>query len=488
VNRFLPLLAGLLGVVPALGGCGGGTAGADAGDGDERDAADAPAEGGDGEDAEAGSDVPGEGGDDAAGDAEAADDGGIDAVSCDRTTDPLDLWIEREEVDLTGGGPFTFLGRIEGPCGVDGRRVVASRGMRVRFEANAEAGTHLTARLALYEASALSSGSGTPIAEAVGAPGFTAILEAPIARSGEYLLLTHDLELADPGRYSLFGRCIAGCGVEATRFPIVLMHGFGGWGTILGFLEYFYGVKDHLEERGYDVHAPIADAVNDTAARARQYAVQIDEILRTTGARKVSLVCHSQGGLDARHLISVMGYADRVGGVVMVSTPNRGTLVADAMVGDLPVASTLLSALFDLWGSILGGSEADTRAAFAQLTTARLAEFNAVHPDAPGVRYWSWAGRSCGTLDFSCQRDNHGEIIDPLLLISFEFLSGDEPGHGPNDGLVPVDSARWGTFLGTIPGDHWDEIGQLADGGPSGAFDHLEFYLGIARMLHAAGL
>ena len=100
----------------------------------------------------------------------------------------------------------------------------------------------------------------------------------------------------------------------------MLLHGFGGWDTILGSLEYFYGVEDDLESRGYDVWVPISDAVNDTPTRARQYAEQLDEILATTHARKVNFVTHSQGGLDARYLVSTLGYGDRVGAVVMIST------------------------------------------------------------------------------------------------------------------------------------------------------------------------
>jgi triacylglycerol lipase len=233
------------------------------------------------------------------------------------------------------------------------------------------------------------------------------------------------------------------------------------------------------------VHTTTTDAVNDTPTRAGQLAEQLDAILEATGARKVDLIAHSQGGLDGRYLIGTLGWGDRVGALVMISTPNRGTPVADALVGDLPVSATLLSALFDAWGAILGGSEADTRAAFEQITTARIEEeFNPAHPDDPRVEYWSWAGRSCGLLDFSCQAGNEGEAVDPLLTVSYELLQED----GPNDGLVPVASAEWGRFFGTIPGDHWDEIGQLADAGPGGPFDHLAFYVDLAGRLHAAGL
>jgi triacylglycerol lipase len=86
-----------------------------------------------------------------------------------------------------------------------------------------------------------------------------------------------------------------------------------------------------------------------------------------------------------------------------------------------------------------------------------------------------------------CRAASGGESVDPLLIASYEFLRGEEPDHGPNDGLVVVASATYGRFLGTIPADHWDEIGQLADSGPRGPFDHLAFYAGLAERLHDEG-
>lgn len=435
----------------------------------------------DGRDRDDGGEAPDEAGD--------GRDAADDAASCTSADDPLGLWRERPELDLVGAGPLTRLGEIDGPCVADGYRVVAAGGMRVRFEATTEAAFRLTPRLALYGAAAFGGGAVAALADAVGAPGYTARLEVDVPAGGEYLLLVHDLELRASGPYALSATCLSGCDGSATRFPLVLVHGFGGWDTILGGLEYYYGVEDELAGRGYDVHTTTTDAVNDTPTRARQLATQVDELLAATGARKLNLVAHSQGGLDGRYLIGTLGYGDRVGALVMVSTPNRGTLVADALVGDLPVSATLLAALFDAWGAILGGSEADTRAAFEQITTTRIEEeFNPAHPDDPRVAYWSFAGRTCGTLDFSCQAGNAGEAVDLLLVVSYEFLAGDGPGHGPNDGLVPVASAEWGSFFGTIPADHWDEIGQLADSGPGGPFDHLAFYVDVAERLHAAGL
>ena len=50
-------------------------------------------------------------------------------------------------------------------------------------------------------------------------------------------------------------------------------------------------------------------------------------------------------------------------------------------------------------------------------------------------------------------------------------------------------SARWGTFLGCVPADHFEEIGQLL-GQPAGLgnpFSYKDFYRGLADWLVSQG-
>ena len=67
--------------------------------------------------------------------------------------------------------------------------------------------------------------------------------------------------------------------------------------------------------------------------------------------------------------------------------------------------------------------------------------------------------------------------------MSFAFLGGSLVA---NDGLVPVESARWGRFRGCIPADHLDEIGQI--GGLVDRFDYRRFYLELAEFIGDEGL
>ena len=89
--------------------------------------------------------------------------------------------------------------------------------------------------------------------------------------------------------------------------PIVLLHGFSGFGDFGPGGQYFAGVKAHYEAQGVPVYAPPLPPYAHSEERARFVAKIIDEALHETGADKVHLVAHSQGGIDARYAISEHG-------------------------------------------------------------------------------------------------------------------------------------------------------------------------------------
>lgn len=58
----------------------------------------------------------------------------------------------------------------------------------------------------------------------------------------------------------------------------------------------------------------------------------------------------------------------------------------------------------------------------------------------------------------------------------------------PNDGMVRVESAKWGRFRGCIPADHLDEVGHKKNGPDARTgFDHVRFYRNVAFELSDLG-
>jgi triacylglycerol lipase len=234
-----------------------------------------------------------------------------------------------------------------------------------------------------------------------------------------------------------------------TRYPVVLCHGLLGFDTLgVGALkqDYFRGVAAHLEGLGVRVIRARVSPVASIAARAEQLAA----VVRAVDARRVNLVAHSMGGLDARYAISRLGLAPRVASLVTIGTPHLGTRVAD--VGTLGLGSVL--------GRVGLGALGD-------LTAAAAEAFNRQTPDRWWVRY------GC----VLCRTPADGAGVHPLLMPSSALLRS----QGPNDGLVTERSQRWGRVLFSVVADHWSEIGW------SGGLDAPAMYERVARKLRAWG-
>jgi len=316
----------------------------------------------------------------------------------------------------------------------------------------------------------------------------------------------------------VFGALLAlgGCGGEAvyeetTReaqacrgapYPIVLAHGLAGFERF-GPINYFFKVGADLRARGEKVVEAEVSPYEYSAVRAQQLASFVDRARSQYGACKVNIIAHSQGGIDARYLISSLGYGDRVASLITVSTPHRGAPVADIVGGLLPgyadgTINLILKAIQGLTSDAPGNPS--VRNALTQLTTTYMNNtFNPRNPNDSRVRYYSVAGRSglkTGSTVCSGGRwANSGRVdASDLLLTPTESITALTYGGtllNPvvNDGLVSVSSAKWGTFLGCIPGDHFDEIGQIADLGTDllSGFNHINFYRQLVSTLHTDG-
>jgi triacylglycerol lipase len=291
-------------------------------------------------------------------------------------------------------------------------------------------------------------------------------------------------------------------------FPIVLMHGMGGFNSLDNLpitISYFNGVQADLKAHGESqVFVTVAPPYNTSEVRAQSIAPQLDQILQQTGAKKLNLIGHSQGGMDARVIVSAAGlnYADRVASVTTIATPHRGTKVADLALGLVegpagvvtqPIVNEFLALLEQ--GVYSVQSNPDIEAQGTELTTSYMANtFNPKYTDAPGVVYASYAGRTnleSGTGDCDdAAYPNQPRSLDvaqvPLgATASYLSLEGET-----SDGLVPVASAKWGTFMECVPADHLKECGMIDQNGPDAVsgFDHLVFFRAVVARLRSQGL
>jgi pimeloyl-ACP methyl ester carboxylesterase len=172
--------------------------------------------------------------------------------------------------------------------------------------------------------------------------------------------------------------------------PLVLLHGLGGNGpgnySFLG---------PYLAARGYCAftltygQATSAIPVGGTVSIVRSSAeieAFVDRVRTATGAAKVDLVGHSEGGFQSLYGPKVRGYAAKVGKVVALAPPTHGTTFAGLVsVGDYLGLRPLVDQVLRDFGCpacdelIVGG------APVAQLIAGPIAQ--------PGVRYTVIASR-----------------------------------------------------------------------------------------------
>ncbi len=258
-----------------------------------------------------------------------------------------------------------------------------------------------------------------------------------------------------------------------TRYPVVLMHGFGIFAALRrgGHLhQEAMGLRSH----GIPAFAPNVAAYNTVLARAEMWKRRLDYVLKVTGAERLNLIAQSMGGLDARYLISRLGMHDLVASLVTVSTPHRGSGIADVVLEQPEWAREWTAEVLNWLGArALEDATADFLRSVAELTPSYIrGRFNDEAPDHPSVRYYSYAGRA---------GKETGVPINPFLRILNGRLY---PREGVNDGFVSVDSAKWGTFLGTIDADHAQQVGISFS---KNSFDAHGFYCGVVERLSADG-
>lgn len=217
-------------------------------------------------------------------------------------------------------------------------------------------------------------------------------------------------------------------------YPIVLIHGIARFDILAEIMrrlhvpgldnrfQYFNGIAPHLKENGFEhVFAPNVDFAGSSALRAAQLKTAVDFFLGETGADKVHIIGHSMGGLDTRAMIVDLKMADRVASLTTIGTPHNGTVLADHLING--GGDDLIRNLQKFIKLDLNGAHDLTETACAELNE-RTADDEAKN----GVFYQTYSSH-----------EDKDRIFAPLVP-SFKFILEN---HGPNDGLVPVDSQAW---------------------------------------------
>ncbi len=241
--------------------------------------------------------------------------------------------------------------------------------------------------------------------------------------------------------------------------PIVLAHGLFGFDRIgLGpvtVANYFRSLPSYLEAAGNRV---LVSQVPPIAGIDRRSRVLGRRIRAAFGGEPVHLIGHSMGGLDARALLASEGDSGLILSLTTVGTPHLGSALADfAKIGFGRVYQLFSALRVDHSG-------------FLDITRRAARAFHRGHPTPEGVPCFSVAG------------DPSPEDVCLPLRRLHAILHEAE---GPNDGVVPVESAlAFGEPLPVWRVDHLRQVGWLPPRpGPS----VISLYLDVLENLAARG-
>jgi triacylglycerol lipase len=325
---------------------------------------------------------------------------------------------------------------------------------------------------------------------------------------------------------------LAQIGGEPTGRPskhaIVLAHGFDASDTNRWS---FKNLESALERDGHVVHPGRVQAYQSVEKRAQELSKHVDQAMAECKAKpgcdasKVHILAHSMGGLDSRYLVAKLKnpqgvpYAQLVASVTTISTPHRGSAIADKILSITPgAADPVINTLAGLWARTFTSrdlaADSDVRAALVGISEARAPIFNRDVQNVKAVYYQSWAGitsqldirepidlhidqkeiDACdGKVESYRNRADRTDDHDPISSVQLTAsapIVGKGLGNAakPNDGMVTVESAKWGDFKGCIPADHMDEVGQHNGDGAHrwSRFDHIRFYRRVVFGLDAS--
>ena len=246
-----------------------------------------------------------------------------------------------------------------------------------------------------------------------------------------------------------------------TRYPIVLCHGLFGFKRLfpseIGFRvgvedQYFRGIVSFLRSQGHTIwcpEVPKSSSIRERATTLYQYIqrkfndgswdihtknLAKKGILVSDTDVNVNLVGHSMGGLDGRYLLSLLDGYRFTTSLTTIGTPHRGSSFADICVKRIGIDLKVEAALQTL-GIPTG--------AFTDLTREKMDIFNSNVLDQSSVKYRSYAG--------VCTRSNvHVPLYIPHTIVKHY--------EGENDGLVSLESARWGESCKEVELDHLAQI------------------------------
>ncbi|EGC39332.1 hypothetical protein DICPUDRAFT_27048 [Dictyostelium purpureum] len=223
--------------------------------------------------------------------------------------------------------------------------------------------------------------------------------------------------------------------IPKLKYPLIFSHGLFGFSSFL-FLHYFNNIVQPIK-RHTIAETTVVHPTDSIKNRAESMYSQIQEIMKRHNTDKVHIIAHSMGGLDARYLINKLDQGRNVLSLTTLSTPHRGSYIAEWSILNI-TQKLYIEHLFKTIGIPLE--------ALDNLTPEFLNnDFNKTILDQPHVQYTS----------YGAYKDSIQNFFTPMRYFHKLLLEKE----GKNDGLVSLNSSKWGESFKVIHNcDHRDLI------------------------------
>ncbi len=264
----------------------------------------------------------------------------------------------------------------------------------------------------------------------------------------------------------------------ATKYPVVLVHGVA-YRDDVRILKYWSNIPQIIKNNGGKVFLANQNAFNSHAENAILIKEKIIDILKETKSEKVNLIAHSKGGLESRYMITKLNMADKIASLTTISSPHQGSSLADSIVTFLQNKNLTSKAnkLANFYAKLIGDNNPKALKAAEDLTVSYMKNFNKSVLNMPQVYYQSY-----------------GSIINenyPLWIVKIQHKLM-KKAEGENDGIVSINSCKWGNFRGVVKSkeeygiSHFDIVGMKFVS-KSSSFDAEKFVFEIIKDLKERG-
>jgi triacylglycerol lipase len=218
-----------------------------------------------------------------------------------------------------------------------------------------------------------------------------------------------------------------------TKYPIVMVHGI--FFKDFKYFNYWGRIPNELIRNGATIYYGNQEAAGTVMNNSHEIKDKILKVIEEIGCEKVNIIAHSKGGLDARYAISMLGMEEHVASLTTMNTPHRGCKFVDKACKLPDRLYKFVAKCFDKSFRKVGDKNPDFYTATRQFNTNYSKEFNEQVKNSTKVYYQSYTSKMKNMFS------------DTLLMITYCLT---KPLEGDNDGLVSVESAKWGDFKGLI--------------------------------------